>query len=826
MKKVFLVCNAHIDPVWQWDWDEGVAATLSTFYSAVNLFKNYDYVFNHNEVLLYEYMEKYDPKLFKEIQELVKQGKWKIMGGWYIQPDCMIPSGESFIRQISLGREYFKDKFDVRVTTANNFDAFAHTRGLASILKHCGYDSYVFTRPMPHHDLYSKEPLPVGPFLWKGYDGSTIKALRFEDLYLSAPGKGRAAIEKKISKYPNEENICVLWGVGNHGGGASRSDLDEIKKLQEEKKGEYEIIHSNVEDYFKSVNPDKVVSRQLICLMKSFSSVSNIKQAHDNLENALYLTEKICTIADLESLYHYNKEVLKNAERVLCQIEFHDVLSGTAIKLGTDSSLRKVSMALESLKAEFFAAFNALAERLPKVLPDDENLVFFNPFPYEFHDYVTCEFYAFPALENVREQSYKLIFYDMNHNEIPYQIVKEESELNSDRRKKVILDLTIPACSVTSIGVHKEVLDTPKVRYVDTGVGDIIIKDFVKEVVISRDTGLLKSFKVNDIEYLAKDSCAPMMFNDDEDPWGWNLTRFDEKRDYEGIPQDFGPFKQIKIDNKGKGVFDKLKGVTVLEDGKFLTEVQALFSTKQSHIVIKYKIYKDKPYMDISLHTLWNEAKKGLKLKFSLNGDKSYFAQAAYGVEKYKADKKEQPSNRYVGVMNNNNALVIYNNSGIHSVAKRGNDLTLTLLNGSVYCAHPMFNGTPIIAEPSRYLPYIEQGVHDFNIRLRVNKIEECERYAKEFNEQIYGLYYFPHGNGDITHNTILISNENIVINALKRRVDGTYLIRLYNGSDSETSTTLNIRGMSININFKKYTFKTFVYNGNSIVESDDASIY
>ena len=106
-KILHLICNSHIDPVWQWDWDEGASACLATFYAACNLLDKYDFVFCHNEVIVYEYVEKYDPTLFKRIQQLVLEGKWKIMGGWYCQPDCLVPSGESYIRQISLGREYF-----------------------------------------------------------------------------------------------------------------------------------------------------------------------------------------------------------------------------------------------------------------------------------------------------------------------------------------------------------------------------------------------------------------------------------------------------------------------------------------------------------------------------------------------------------------------------------------------------------------------------------------------------------------------------------------------------------------------------------------------
>ena len=140
MKKILhLICNSHIDPVWQWDWDEGAGAALATFYAACNLLDKYDFVFCHNEVILYEYIEKYDPELFERIKKLIVEGKWKIMGGWYCQPDCFVPSGESFIRQITLGREYFWEKFGQRPTTALNFDSFGHTRGLPQILKKTGF---------------------------------------------------------------------------------------------------------------------------------------------------------------------------------------------------------------------------------------------------------------------------------------------------------------------------------------------------------------------------------------------------------------------------------------------------------------------------------------------------------------------------------------------------------------------------------------------------------------------------------------------------------------------------------------------------------------
>ena len=65
------------------------------------------------------------------------------MGGWYLQPDCNMPAGESFVRQIREGQRYFKEKFGVVPTTAINFDPFGHTRGLVQILKNAGYNTHV-----------------------------------------------------------------------------------------------------------------------------------------------------------------------------------------------------------------------------------------------------------------------------------------------------------------------------------------------------------------------------------------------------------------------------------------------------------------------------------------------------------------------------------------------------------------------------------------------------------------------------------------------------------------------------------------------------------
>ena len=110
-KSVHLISNAHIDPVWQWDIEEGISATLATFRSAAMLLeKNDDMIFNHNEAILYMWTEMYEPELFERIKALVKAGRWHIMGGFMVQPDCIMPCGESMTRQALYGKKYFKEK--------------------------------------------------------------------------------------------------------------------------------------------------------------------------------------------------------------------------------------------------------------------------------------------------------------------------------------------------------------------------------------------------------------------------------------------------------------------------------------------------------------------------------------------------------------------------------------------------------------------------------------------------------------------------------------------------------------------------------------------
>ena len=347
MKKIHLICNAHIDPIWQWSWDEGISSVISTFKSAVDLADEFDYIFCHGESLLYETIEKNAPKLFEKILNLVKQKKWHISGGWYLQPDCLFPSGETFIRNIAEGKRYFAEKFGVEPVVATNFDSFGHSIGLVQIMAKSNFKGYLICRP--RKDVQIEYPSRF--FNWVSPDGSSV-IVSNSSTYNSALGQvtkkileevngnavGMLGSEKAETEKSGLEDIdYILWGVGNHGGGPSRKDLADIQNLKIENT---EILHSSPENLFSddiNVCGEKRTSL-VTCMPGCYSSMARVKQGFRKTENLYYATEKMISSAMLNG-YSPNLSEFKQAEKKLLLATFHDILPGTCILSGEKEGL-------------------------------------------------------------------------------------------------------------------------------------------------------------------------------------------------------------------------------------------------------------------------------------------------------------------------------------------------------------------------------------------------------------------------------------------------------------------------------------------------------
>lgn len=158
--KVHLIGNAHLDPIWLWRWQEGCGEVLQTFRSALDRLNEYpDFVFTCSSAAYYKWVEEIDPDMFEEIRERVKEGRWVPVNGWWVQPDCNMPSAESFARQALYSQLYYNEKFGRICKTAYNVDSFGHSGMLPQIIKNGGMTAYVMMRPvlmkMPRYPICS-----------------------------------------------------------------------------------------------------------------------------------------------------------------------------------------------------------------------------------------------------------------------------------------------------------------------------------------------------------------------------------------------------------------------------------------------------------------------------------------------------------------------------------------------------------------------------------------------------------------------------------------------------------------------------------------------
>ncbi|MBR7142811.1 MAG: alpha-mannosidase [Clostridia bacterium] len=804
-KTAHMICNAHIDPIWQWDWPEGVSATLSTFYSAAKLCDEFDYIFCHNEVSIYKYIEEYAPDLFAKIRELVKAGKWHIMGGWYLQPDCNMPCGESFVRQIREGQLYFKEKFGVIPTTATNFDPFGHTVGLVQIVKKCGQDSYLFMRP------YAGElPLPCEQFLWRGLDGSEIKAARSNGGYSSPLGKSADVIKGRAESSPFPAG-AVLWGVGNHGGGPSRKDLGDIQReLMPDTQIEY--VHSTPEKFFAAIAPKEVFDRSLhISMPGCYTSMYRIKKMHAELEAELYLAEKMASVAYMRgALKEYPQAALQTAALDLLNAEFHDVLPGSSVQCGEDAGLRFLNHGMLEAERIKVKAYFALSATQAPAAEGEYPIVVFNPRPYPLQENVECEFML--ADQNWRDDTVSRIrVVDENGNSVPYQVIKEESNLNLDWRKRIIFRADLKPMELSRYSVYVDFVSVSKSEKAPSFVFD----NGRKYVSIDEKTGLISSYKINGVEYLGKDFglCS---FNDNADPWGMGREQLFRMGTGE---------KKFSLSSQPSGVFEGMKSIQVVEDGEIYLGVEAFFECDATRARLLYKIYKNTDDVDIDVTLYLGDINKIVKLKLPVAVTGTLIGQTAFGIDTLFTDARENVAHRFVAVDTGSTCLALLNR-GVYGSHYENGSLYMSLVRGATYCAHPI--GSRELIPSDKFTKKIDQGENRYSFRLTVTDRNHLERKAAEFVERPYALNIFPIPcmENKTAELELELGGDIISMPALKKAYGREAMIfRLLNNTPSPVESYVKLNGQCLPLHFGRYEVKTVLYENGVLSETPELLI-
>ncbi len=226
-----LTGDAHIDAAWTWPWTETVDVVRRTFGTSLQLMREYpDYTYSQSVGAYYAWMAEKYPALNPEIRQRVKEGRWEVVGGMWVEPDLNLPDGESLVRQILIGKRFMQQQYGVDVRIGWNPDSFGFNWQLPQIYKKSGID-YFITQKMDWNDT---NELPLKMFYWQAPDGSRVLTY-FPHNYTNFTEPDRLAKDFNIArrKNPGFDDLLHLYGIGDHGGGPTRAMLDAADRWRQ-----------------------------------------------------------------------------------------------------------------------------------------------------------------------------------------------------------------------------------------------------------------------------------------------------------------------------------------------------------------------------------------------------------------------------------------------------------------------------------------------------------------------------------------------------------------------------------------------------------------
>ncbi len=221
-----LTGNSHIDAAWLWPWTETVDVVKRTFGTALQLMYEYpQYTYTQSAAAYNEWMAQKYPDLNAEIEQRIKEGRWEIVGGMWVEPDLNMPDGESLVRQLLVGKRWYKQAYGVDVRIGWNPDSFGYTWQLPQIYKKSGVDYFV-TQKMTWNDT---NQLPFKLFWWESPDGSKVLAYFPHDYANNNLNPVRLSddLATARTRATGMTEMMDLYGIGDHGGGPTRAILDE-----------------------------------------------------------------------------------------------------------------------------------------------------------------------------------------------------------------------------------------------------------------------------------------------------------------------------------------------------------------------------------------------------------------------------------------------------------------------------------------------------------------------------------------------------------------------------------------------------------------------
>jgi len=760
---VHMVGNAHIDPVWLWPLAEGRAEVLSTYRTAISLVEQYPgYLFSSGGAVTYEWVRQDDPALFARIQRAVDDGQWVLVNGWWLQPDCNIPSGESFARHGLYGQRYLLEHFGRRARVGYNVDSFGHAGTLPQLLRQSGLDAYVFFRPDP-----SEETLPDTPFWWQSPDGSRVLTHRPPLHYCSPEDDGVVVrAEQLATQSPRDMPVAIcFYGVGNHGGGPTRANVEQLVVAMQQE-GPVRPIFSSPDAYFAAIAAMErdwpVVADELQHHSRGcYTALSRVKRENRQCEHALLAAERWDTLASLLCNQPAQSAALRDAWTKVLFNQFHDILAGTSLESAYEDVWTGYRQAGEIAQETQARAIEALASRI--AIPRRRNacpLIVCNPSPWSRQEVVRLAVPMGGWHDDWSGERYPdtPIVRDGQGRVLPSQL----REVVFDQSTYVVqIDTMV---ETPGLGLEQLQVEIPSRPHPESDpVAPIAheIENASLRLVVDPRTGWIESLydRAAGRELFAGNGAVPLVIDDPSDTWSHNVVAF----------------------RRAIGRFRTAGPVRLVAAGPLTHTLRVESAWGASRIVCEYTLQSNERALRLEMRIDWQEQLKMLKLAFPYALERvRVAADAPYGHVERAADGEEHPCQAWVDLSSGSDAArwgVCLLNDGKYGYDALEGELRLSLLRSPIYAFH-----RPRRVQPGVTYRYTDQGEQTVRLLLLPHDGDwrgvHPDRMADAMQEPLLVRTAKPQQGTDTTGDVGLQVNvDHVTLTVAKRSEDGQALI-------------------------------------------------
>jgi alpha-mannosidase len=524
-----LTGNAHIDAAWLWPWTETVDVVKRTFSTALQLMYEYPgYTYTQSAAAYNEWMAQKYPDMNAEIKQRIQEGRWEIVGGMWVEPDLNMPDGESLVRQLLVGKRWYKQAYGVDVRVGWNPDSFGYTWQLPQIYKKSGVDYFV-TQKMAWNDT---NQLPFKMFWWESPDGSKVLAYFPHDYVNTTLNPVRLSEDLSIAREhsPGMLDMMDLYGIGDHGGGPTRAILDEgfRRVALGHVNPKYEF--GTAQSYFSSVEtqvaadsptwnyqsiakgykpppvaPDKISiptwNTELYFEYHRgvFTSQANHKHNMRTAEEEVLNAEKWSSLAWLDGIKYPGAELTEDWKKVLFN-QFHDLAAGSGIGIIYKDAQKDYDVVRWSTNEISAGALKTVAERVD-TKGEGIPVVVYNPLGWDRSGDVSVQVQLPEPAGSV----------DVVDPSAGGPVVPEESSIDP---KTGVATLTFHVTGVPALGYKVVRVVSSKRGGAVAGAaasdqgGTLQLSDHDLRVTVDKKTGCITSINLAGYESLAKGGCG------------------------------------------------------------------------------------------------------------------------------------------------------------------------------------------------------------------------------------------------------------------------------------------------------------------------------